>query len=122
MFGRNTVASTIAFALDLLILWALVDLAGIAHIPAAVVAFIIPITVFYVMARKWVFPGSDRGVAAGYAYFLVNAGIGFVVMLAVYAALLEFTGLHYLVARVIGSIVSGIVMFFLNGVLNFKEL
>lgn len=122
MFGRNTVASSIAFALDLLILWGLVELLDVPHLIAAVVAFLVPMTLFYVLSREWVFPGTKRGVAAGYVYFLVNIGIGFLVMLAVFAALLNFTEIHYLAARVAGSVVSGIVIFLLNGIFNFKEL
>ena len=122
MFGRNTVASTIAFLLDLLILWSLVELAELAHLPAAVIAFLIPMVLFYILSREWVFPGTRRGVATGFVYFVLNIGIGFVVMLAVFWALLHFTELYYLLARISASIVSGIVIFFLNGVFNFKEL
>ena len=122
MFGRNTVASTVAFALDLLILWGLVELANFPRVSAAVVAFLIPMTVFYVLERVWVFPHSEQGVAKGFVYFMLNVGLGFLAMLAVYWSLLLLTDLHYLIARVAGSIVSGIVIFFLNGVFNFKEL
>ena len=122
MFGRNTVASTVAFALDLLILWALVEFAKLPRVTAAVLAYLLPMTVFYVLERVWVFPGSDRGVAKGFFYFMVNVGLGFLAMLAVYWSLLLLTDLHYLIARVVGSIVSGIVVFFLNGIYNFKEL
>ena len=122
MFGRNTVASTIAFLLDLAILWCLVELAGFPRVPAAVVAFLIPMVVFYVLERQWVFAGTKRGVAAGFVFFAVNVGIGFAVMLAVYWSLLLFTDIHYLIARIAGSVVNGIVMFILNGVFNFKKL
>lgn len=122
MFGRNTVASTIAFALDLAILWALVELAGIAHVPAATIAFVLPLIVFYFLQREWVFPGTHRGIAAGFAYFLINTAIGFAAMLATFWALLELTDLHYLLARVAASVVYGLLLFFLNGRFNFKEL
>ena len=122
MFGRNTVASTAAFLLDLLILWCLVELVGFPRISAAVISFLIPMALFYVLERVWVFPGSERGLASGFVYFMFNIGIGFLVMLAIFWALLQFTGIHYLIARVIASAVSGIVIFFLNGIFNFKEL
>ena len=122
MFGKNTVASTIAFALDLAILWCLVELLAFPRVPAAVVAFLIPMVVFYVLERQWVFAGTKRGVVAGFVFFAVNVGIGFAVMLAVYWSLLLLTDLHYLVARVAASVVNGIVMFVLNGVFNFKKL
>ena len=122
MFGRNTVASTIAFALDLLILWSLVELLDVPRVIAAVIAFFVPMALFYVMSREWVFPDTHRGFASGFVYFMINIGIGFVVMLAVFWSLLLFTEIHYLIARIAGSIVSGIVVFLLNGFLNFDEL
>ena len=122
MFGRNTVASTISFVLDLAILAALVELAGVPHVVAAAIAFIIPLIVFYFLQREWVFPGTDRGMASGFVYFLINMGIGFAAMLAVFWTLLELTDLHYLIARVLASVVYGIVVFVLNGVFNFKQL
>ena len=122
MLGRNTVASTISFVLDLAILTMLVEFAGVAHVPAAAVAFVIPLIVFYFLQREWVFPGTHRGVASGFVYFLIIMGIGFAAMLAVFWTLLEVTDLHYLVARVLASIVYGIIVFVLNGVFNFKQL
>ena len=122
MFGRNTVASTIAFLLDLAILWSLVELAEFPRVPAAVIAFVIPMIVFYIIEREWVFPGTTRGVASGFVYFAINIGIGFAVMLAAYWSLLLLTDIHYLIARVAASVVSGIVIFVLNGVFNFKQL
>lgn len=122
MFGRNTVASIIAFLLDLAILWSLVELAGIPHVIAAVAAFILPMILFYFLERQWVFPCTNRKVASGFLYFMVNVGIGFAAMLATFWALLEFTPLHYLLARILASVVNGIVIFVLNGVFNFKQL
>jgi putative flippase GtrA len=122
MFGRNTVASIITFSLDLAILWSLVELVGIPHVIAAVAAFIVPMILFYILERQWVFPGTNRNVATGFLYFMINVGIGFAAMLATFWALLEFTPLHYLLARVLASVVNGIVIFLLNGLFNFKQL
>ena len=122
MFGRNTVASTIAFLLDLAILWALVELAGFPRVAAAAIAFVIPLVVFYFLQREWVFSGTNQGVAKGFLYFLVNMAIGFAAMIATFWALLELTDLHYLLARVAASVVYGLLLFFLNGRFNFKEL
>jgi putative flippase GtrA len=122
MFGRNTIASFFAFALDIALLWLLVELAGIAYLPAAAIAFMAAMSMHYVVSRRWVFKASDRGMAAGYGYFLVNAGIGLVVTLAVFWSLISLLDFHYLVARVVASIVAGILVFFLNAVFNFKAL
>lgn len=122
MFGRNTVASTIAFALDLLILYALIEWLALHRMAAAAIAFMVPTLVFYVLLRTWVFPATSRSIGSGFLYLMLNLGIGFVIMLAVFWTLLELTAIHYLVARIVASVVSGIVIFLLNGVFNFKQL
>ena len=122
MFGRHTVASTITFLLDLAILWSLVELLDVAYLPAALIAFVIPMTLAYVIEREWVFPGTQRGVVKGFFYFALNIGIGSAVMFATFWALLELAGVHYLIARVAASVVSGILIFLLNGLFNFKQL
>jgi len=122
MLGRNTLASIITFALDLTILWTLVEFVGIPAVPAAAMAFILPLIVFYFLQREWVFPDTNRGVAKGFLYFLLTVGIGFAAMLTTFWALLEFTPVHYLIARVAASIVYGLLLFVLNGIFNFKQL
>lgn len=122
MFGRNTVASTITFLLDLGILWLLVELVSVPQLIAAVIAFAIAMILFYILSRCWVFPDSGRNAGSGFAYFLFNIGIGFLVMFAVFWALLQWTELFYLLARIIASIVSGVVIFLLNGIFNFKQI
>lgn len=122
MFARNTVASFFTFGVDVALLWALVEHAGVTYIPAATVSFLVAITVHYVLSRTWVFRGTERGVARGYVYFLLNAGIGLTITLAAFAALLQFTELFYLIARALASVAAGVVVFFLNAVFNFKQL
>lgn len=122
LFGRNTAASVVAFAIDVAILWLLVEFTPVTYLPAATIGFLIAMSVQYVISRLWVFPNSDRGVAKGYVYFLINAGVGLVITLAVFAAFIWWTEVHYLLARLIASAVAGIAVFFLNAVFNFKEL
>ena len=122
LFGRNTVASFFAFGIDIALLWILVETVGLVYLPAAAIAFLVAMSVHYVVSRIWVFKASERGMATGYFYFLVNAGIGLVVTLAAFWALMNLLDLHYLLARVVASIVAGILVFFLNAVFNFKAI
>lgn len=122
LFGRNTIASFFAFGLDVSLLWLLVERLGLTYLPAATISFLIAMTLHYVLSRLWVFKDTERGIAKGYFYFLINAGVGLVTTLAAFAALIEFTGLYYLVARVIASVVAGVLVFGLNAVFNFKAL
>jgi putative flippase GtrA len=122
MLARNTVISCLVFALNLLLLWLLVEWLGWDELPAAGLAFVAANSLQYGFGRTWVFRGTERGLAAGYVYFLVNLGIGLVITMLLYAALLEWTSIHYLAARVIVSVFAGLTVFMLNATLNFRRL
>ena len=122
MLVRNTIASTGIFAISIGTLWVLVQWAAMAEVPAAAIGFLIAQTVHYFLGRTWIFRGTDRSVGTGYAIFLANAGLGIAITVSMYAALLEYTGLNYLVARVIVSVFAGLAMFVLNATLNFRRV
>ena len=122
MLGRNTVVSTAVFLLDMALLWALVQLGGMGKVLAAAIGFVVANTLHYALGRSWIFAGTERGVAEGYAYFLINAGVGLAITLGLYAAFLAWTPINYLVARVIVSVFAGLAVFLLNAVLNFRRL
>jgi putative flippase GtrA len=118
---RNTIVSIGVFSLGLGLLWLLVDEFGMAKLPAAAISFIAANTVHYVFGRTWIYRGTQRKVVAGYAYFIVNAIVGLVVTLALFAGFLAL-GMHYIPARIVTSMFAGLVLFVLNAVLNFRSL
>jgi putative flippase GtrA len=122
MLWRNTVVSCSVFVIGLGVLYALVQWAGFPEVPAAGIGFLVANSLHYVLGRAWIFRGTDRPAAAGYALFLVNAGVGLAVTMVFYAALLEWTQLHYLTARVVVSVFAGLVVFVLNAVFNFRQV
>ena len=122
MLVRNTLVSCLVFALGLTLLWLLVEWFGLGKIPAAAIGFVAANSLHYVFGRAWIYRGTERGVAAGYGYFFVNAGIGLAITLVLYALMLRFTPLHYLASRVIVSVFAGLAMFLLNATLNFRKL
>ncbi|HWK41203.1 MAG TPA: GtrA family protein [Croceibacterium sp.] len=122
MLLRNTAVSCGVFLLGLGVLYALVQWAGFREVPAAGIGFLVANSLHYLLGRAWIFRGTDRGRASGYALFLINAGVGLAVTLIFYAALLELTSLHYLTARVIVSLFAGLVVFLLNAVFNFRQV
>lgn len=122
MLGRNTVVSTAVFLLDMVLLWALVQLGGMDKIVAAAIGFVVANTLHYMLGRSWIFAGTERGMAEGYVYFLINAAVGMAITLGMYAAFLAWTPINYLVARVIVSVFAGLAVFLLNAVLNFRRL
>ena len=122
LLGRNTLVSVAMFLLGLGSLWLLVEFAGADKLVATAVTFLAATTLHYALGRTWIYRGTERKVMPGYGYFLVNALLGLALTLALMAALLRFTPLHYLVARTLVSVVAGLAMFLSNAVLNFKRL
>ena len=122
LLARNTLVSCAVFVFGLALLWALVELGGVHKLLAAGLGFLASNSIHYGFGRAWIYRGTERGLASGYGYFLVNAGIGLVITVALFAAFLRWTSLHYLVARVVVSIFAGLAMFLLNAMLNFKRL
>lgn len=122
MLVRNTVVGTGVFLVGLGVLWLLVNRGGVDEVPAAGVGFVAANSLHYLLGRKWIFRGTERGAASGYALFLVNAGAGLLVTMGLYALLLAYTPLDYIVARILVSVVAGLVMFVFNAVFNFRRV
>lgn len=122
MLLRNTIVGTFVFLVGLGVLWGLVEWGKMGAVPAAAIGFLVSNSLHYVLGRTWIFRGTDRGVGAGYLFFLINAGLGMAITILLFAALLEWTPIHYLVARVIVSVFAGLAMFVLNAVLNFRQV
>jgi putative flippase GtrA len=105
-----------------LLLWLLVEFAGIGEIPAAAAGFVLAHTLHYALGRCWIYRGTERRLIPGYAFFLVNGLVGLAITLFLFDAFLRFTSVHYLIARIIVSVLAGLVMFLLNAMLNFRRL
>lgn len=121
MLVRNTVVSIGVFAIGLAVLWLLVERAGVPKVPSAAVSFLVSNTLHYALGRSWIYRGTERPVVSGYTYFLVNSGVGLVVTLVLFAAMVA-VGINYLIARTITSLFSGLLQFVLNAVFNFRAL
>lgn len=122
MLVRNTVVSTGTFLSGLAVLWVLVRFAGVDEVVAAGIGFIVAQTFHYALGRAWIFPGTERGVGSGYVIFLLNGGMGLLATVTLFAALLRYTSMHYLVARVVVSVFAGLAMFVVNATFNFRRV
>ena len=110
------------FGVSIGVLWALVTYVGMNQVLAAAIGFIGAQSLHYALARGWIFPRSERGMTAGFVIFLLNAGLGMAITVGLYAALLEWTNMNYLVARVLVSVFAGLAMFLSNATLNFRKV
>jgi len=122
LLGRNTVVSIAMFLLGLGALWLLVELARVNVLLATAATFLAATTLHYALGRTWIYRGTERKVVPGYAYFLVNALLGLAITVLVMAALLRWTPVHYMAARILVSVFAGLAMFLLNAILNFRQL
>lgn len=122
MLARNTAVSTLVFLVGLALLWLLVQQGGMDAVPAAAIGFLVANSLHYALGRSWIFRGTERAIHTGYLIFLINAGVGMAITVALFAAFLHFTAIHYLVARVIVSVFAGLAMFVLNAVVNFRQV
>ena len=116
-------ASGVAFVFDVVLLAALVELAGIPYLPAAVLSFIAGGLVAYALCVRFIFRFhrvEDRRVEAlafvtlGLVGLAVNSG-GIVIGV-------EFIGMHYLVAKVAAAAGSFIVSYALRRLALFTPL
>ena len=122
MLARNTVVGTAVFAVDLMLLWALVEVFGMSKLVAAATGFLVASSLHYIAGRGWIFKGSNRHVLSGYLYFLISAGVGLAITLLMFAAFIRWTTIDYLFARVIVSLFAGLATFLLNAILNFRSV
>ena len=122
MLARNTVVGTAVFAIDLLLLWILVEDFGMDKLMAAAIGFLVASSLHYAAGRSWIFRGTTRHVVSGYFYFLISAGVGLVITILMFAAFIRWTTIDYLVARVIVSLFAGLATFLLNAVFNFRRV
>ena len=119
---RNTVISCVAFGFGLAALWLLVERFAVDKVVAAALSFVLANSLHYAFGRTWIYRGTDRALASGYVYFIGNGLIGLAITTALFSALLHWTSIDYLVARVLVSILAGLAMFLLNATLNFKRV
>lgn len=122
LFIRNAAASTLSFAVDLLLIWIMIERLGFDKLAAVAIGFVLANALHYALARIWVFRGTMRGLVSGYFYFLANALLGLAIILGAFALLTDLLGVPYMLARVAASLCAGTVVFVLNATLNFHRL
>lgn len=119
-FLKSTSVGVSTFLFDLLLLFIFIDVFAIHHVLAAGIAFLIAVSINYLISRRFVFPGSERSAATTYVFFLGIAGMGFLLVTSLMYLCVDILGLHYVVSRVVIAAVVGCWNYFLNLYWNFK--
>jgi putative flippase GtrA len=119
-FVKYSTVGVATLSFDLLLLTALTQLVHVPYTISTPLAFLVAVTVNYLISRAIVFGGTQQPLYRGYAYFLCIALVGAgAITLSVYL-LVTYLGLYYLVARVAVAGVVGVGNYLSNLHLNFK--
>lgn len=110
--------STLAF--DLLLLYVLTTYIGIPYYIATPGAFLVAVSINYLISRTFVFRGTARSHHVGYAVFIGMALVGATITTAGVTALVTYMHLYFLVARVLVSVLVGMGNYLFNLFFNFK--
>ncbi|KND51020.1 MAG: hypothetical protein AB202_01255 [Parcubacteria bacterium C7867-007] len=110
--------STLTF--DLTLLYIATDIFGVPYYISTPIAFLIAVSINYLISRRFVFKGTERRIHHGYVYFITIAVVGSFATTALVTALVTLTGMYYLLARILVAFVIGIGNYLFNLYLNFR--
>lgn len=119
-FFRYALVGVSTLAFDLLLLVALTEYVHIPYYVSTPLAFLVAVSINYALSRAFVFAGTERALYNGYAYFLLGAGAGALIITASVAFLVTYAGMPYLVARIFVAGFVGIANYLFNLYVNFR--
>jgi putative flippase GtrA len=119
-FVRYTAIGVSTLAFDLLLLAGLTQLFHVPYYIGTPIAFLIAVSLNYIISRGLVFAGTERPVAHGYVFFLVIALVGAAAVTGAVYLLVTYLHMYYLIARVLVAGVVGIANYLSNLHWNFR--
>lgn len=119
-FSKYVLIGGATFLLDLLLLFVVTDQLHWNPVRAAALAFVIAVSVNYLLSRRFVVKGTLRGLGAGYAGLLLIAAGGVAIVTVGMHLLVEDLGGDYLVSRILIAAVTGVWNYVLNLYVNFQ--
>lgn len=115
---RFVAVGTIAAGIQMVLLWLFVDVGGLNYLLGAVIAIEITIVLSYVLNNIWTFRDSRNTGRVEYVVGLAKTnivrGTAIPIQLAVLFALVEWSGIPYLVGNAVGIVLSGIYRYILD--------
>jgi putative flippase GtrA len=105
---------------DLALLFFFTTVLNIHYLVAAGTAFLIAVSCNYLLSRRFVFKGTDRGAKVGYVNFLLIAGTGLCFVVGSMYVLVALLSLNYVFARISVAGLTGLWNYLMNLYFNFK--
>jgi putative flippase GtrA len=115
---RFVLVGTLAAAVQMLLLWGVVDVAGRNYLLGAVVAIEVTIIFQYVLNNRWTFQHCQNTGPAEYLRGLLRTnvvrGTAVPIQLSVLFVLVEWRAISYLLANAVAIVVSGVYRYVLD--------
>jgi putative flippase GtrA len=119
-FTKYFIIGVSTFAFDLALLFLFAEIFHLYYVISAGLAYLVAITINYLLSRHYVFSNTLRSAHAGYAIFLLIAGVGFVLVTGFVYFFVQTLGLNLFVSRVLVAAIVGVWNYFMNLYVNFK--
>ncbi len=119
-FARYSAVGVSTLGLDLLMLAGMTELLHIPYALGTPIAFLIAVSLNYLISRAVVFRGTERPFHHGYALFILFALLAAGAITGAVYLLVTYAHLYYLLARVLVAGVIGIANYLGNLHLNFR--
>ena len=120
LFYRYSVSGLVSFALELLVLYALIQLLSWSFYIAVPLAFALTTTAQWVVCHWWVFKKSRRPMEIEYGYFFVILLSGLFWATLLVALFVRAFGMDVYIARILAGPFPGLWDFYLNARFNFR--
>jgi len=117
---RYLMVGTFTFAIDLILLYILVEFGGMREFISAGIAFAIVTTLNYLLNRKFAFSGTQTNLVKGFRYFILFALGGVLVISGLMYLAVDVWELNYIISRWVIAVIVGIITYFFNYFFTFK--
>lgn len=108
------------FLFDIALLATLLLLTDLHYLLAVSISFVTAVSLNFTISYTWVFRGTQRKVATGYAFFFSIAAIDIAIIAILVSFFVSTLGSGVLITRILVGCLVGILNFLINTFFNFK--
>jgi len=119
-FLRYALVGGTTFGFDLVLLYIVTTYLSVPYYVATPGAFLIAVSINYLISRRHVFAGTERPLHSGYVYFITFALIGAGITTLGVTVLVTYAGLYFMLARILVAFLVGTLNYLSNLFFNFK--
>ncbi len=117
---KYIMATGLTFCIEFFLLWLFTDIFNIYYLISATLAFIITVSIGYIINRRFVFKESKRSHVQAYSYFVLISLGGLLIVVVGLAILVQNFQVHYLLARILVIVLTFLWTYSMNALVTFK--